>query len=322
MGGKWFACALAVLLSAHLGVACAAAESTGTPAPSTEAKTTKTGAAATEADAKAKPKAPPASNGASTKPAPTAKPDVAKPAAKPPAKPATTATTKAAKPKPKTSFRTEAELSALTSETSDQLHGRINLTRVAPGRQWWIKTGYGVQKTRTYSKKSVNETDIDTLTLDAQYRQSRGRGSYVFVAAAANIRNRSPHTVTYGDKTGYYMLTSGWGRTVAPGLEGEIALAKITRYEEEDDERVTPVYSLRLTRDLNDSMVLSGDTNFVQPFSEDPLVDSRVNLTYRFSPSVSMRMTYIANNMLTPVLSKTGWDKSLRVSLVFGHTRN
>lgn len=243
----------------------------------------------------------------------------AKPAQTP--KPASTTPAKPAKPKVKRVSRTEAEVSAYTSETTDQLYGRINLTRVFDKTQWWIKSGYAVAQTRTYTKNKVNETDVNTFTVDAQYRQDRGR-DYRFVSAVGSIRNRTPYSAAYGDKTGYYMLTAGVGKTLMPGLEGELAMAKITRYENDEDHRITPVYTLRLKTGLNSAMLLDGDTHFVQPFSEDPLVDSRINLTYKFTPSVSMRLTYVANNMLSPVLSKTGWDKSFRVSLVFSSTKS
>lgn len=224
-------------------------------------------------------------------------------------------------PKSKVTSRTEAEISALTSETSDQLHGRVNVSRMAGRSGWWIRAGYALTKTRTYSAKKVNETEVGTFSLDSQYRRDGGH-KYTFISAVATIRNRSPHSSIYGDKTGYYMLSAGIGKTVMPGLEGELALAKITRYEDETDHRITPVYSLRLKTDLTDSMVLDGDTHLVQPFTEDTLVDTRVNLTYKFTPSLSIRLTYVANNMLSPVQERTGWDRSFRISLVFGSSRN
>jgi len=224
-------------------------------------------------------------------------------------------------PKLKITGRTEAEISALTSETSDQLYGRINITRMAGKSGWWIRTGYGVTKTRTYSTKKVNETEIGTFNLDSQYRRDRGK-DYTFISAVATIRNRSPHSSVYRDKTGYYMLSAGVGKTVMPGLEGELALAKITRYEDEIDHRITPVYSLRLKTDLSDSMILDGDTHLVQPFTEDTLVDTRVNLTYKLNSSLSLRFTYVANNMLSLLQERTGWDRSFRISLVFGSTKN
>ncbi len=253
---------------------------------------------------------------AAVKPAPNPAP---KPAPKPSAaaKPASVpSTAKPGKSKPKATIRTEAEISGLTSETSDQLYGRINFTRLFGIRQWWVRAGYGITRTRTYNKKNVNETELGTFTLDAQYRRDHG-SSYRFISAAANIRNRSPHSSVYDDRSGYYMLSSGYGQRLMPGLDGEFALAKITRYETAADERITPVYSLRLKTPLSSAMVLDGDSHFVQPFSDDPLVDSRINLTYKLTSAVSMRLTYVANNMLRPVVTKTGWDKSFRVSLVF-----
>jgi len=223
--------------------------------------------------------------------------------------------------KSKVTSRTEAEISALTSETSDQLYGRVNVSRMTGRSGWWIRAGYGLTKTRTYSAKKVNETEVGTFSLDSQYRRDGGH-KYTFISAVATIRNRSPYSSVYGDKTGYYMLSAGIGKTVMPGLEGELALAKITRYEDETDHRITPVYSLRLKTDLTDSMILDGDTHLVQPFTEDTLVDTRVNLTYKFTPSLSIRLTYVANNMLSPVQERTGWDRSFRISLVFGSTRN
>jgi hypothetical protein len=292
----------------------AAAEPTGAetrqPITNATSATPKPLASGNTSAATAAPKEPETANQA----APAAKPEQTP-------KPSAAGVVKPVKPKVKRVSRTEAEVSAYTSETTDQLYGRINLTRVFDKTQWWIKGGYSVAQTRTYNKNNVNETDVDTFTFDAQYRQDRGR-EYRFVSAVGNIRNRTPYSASYGEKTGYYMLTAGVGKTLMPGLEGELAMAKITRYEENEDHRITPVYTLRLKTDINSSMLLDGDTHFVQPFSDDQLVDSRISLTYRFTPSVSMRLTYVANNMLSPVLSKTGWDKSFRVSLVFSSTKS
>jgi hypothetical protein len=79
------------------------------------------------------------------------------------------------------------------------------------------------------------------------------------------------------------MLSAGIGKTIMLGLEGELSLAKITRYEDEIDHRITPVYSLRLKTKLFNSMILDGDTRFVQPFTDDTLIDARVNLTCKFN---------------------------------------
>jgi len=118
------------------------------------------------------------------------------------------------------------------------------------------------------------------------------------------------------------MLSAGVGKTIMPGLEGELALAKITRYEDEIDHCIIPVYSLRLKTNLFNSMMLDGDTHFVQPFTGDTLIDKRVNLTCKLNSSLSLRFTYVANNMLSLLQDRMGWDRSFRISLVFVSTRN
>ncbi len=233
----------------------------------------------------------------------------------------TKASEKSTKPKSKVTDRTEAEISALTSETSDQIYGRVSVSRMSGKSGWWVRSGYGITKTRTYSNKKVNATEVGTFNLDSQYRSDRD-DKYNFISAVATIRNRSPYSAVYGDKTGYYMLSAGMGRNIMPVLEGEIALAKITRYEDEVDHRIAPVYSLRLKTNLTSSATLDGYTHLVQPFTNDMLVDTRVNLTYTLTPSVSVRFTYVTNNMLKPFLDHKGWDKSLRVSLVFSRTKS
>lgn len=237
--------------------------------------------------------------GAVTKPpAVLAKPAAAKPAAK-----------------PKKTLRTEGELGGMTSETTDQFNGRINLSRTAGKYKWWIRPGYYSTWTRTYSTAKgvtkVSETQVSTFTLDTQYRRDRKSG-YEFISAGANVRR---YETSLG-KQGYYMVAAGFGRPLAPSLEAEMALAKITRYGSEADNRVTPLYTLRLKTGLTESLTLDGDTHMVQPFSEDTLVDSRVSLTCKLTQVLSMRFTYIANNMLGPIQTRNGWDKSFRISLV------
>jgi len=217
----------------------------------------------------------------------------------------------------KQGVRTEAEVSALSSETSDQLHARLNLTRTTPVRQWWIRTGGGFSKSRTIGKKKVNETDISTFSLDTEYRRN-GKNSYQFVAAAANKKSRSPRSSAYYDESGYYMLSAGYGRTILPGVDLEAAAAYITRNRGDIDRRLTPVYSLRLKTPLSSSMTLDSDTLIAEPWTPDSLVDSRINLTYKLSSNLGMRLSYVANNILGGSLSKTEWDKTFRIALVFG----
>jgi hypothetical protein len=68
---------------------------------------------------------------------------------------------------------------------------------------------------------------------------------------------------------------------------------------------------------LSDSLTLDGESNIVEPFSSSTIVDSRLNLTYKFNPALSLRMSYIANNLNPSPTSKTDWDRTFRVSLVF-----
>ena len=114
------------------------------------------------------------------------------------------------------------------------------------------------------------------------------------------------------------MFTAGYGKTIFPGLDCEVALADITQEKETIEHRITPVYSLRMKTPLSDALTLDSDTHVVQPWSEDSMVDSRVNLTYKLTSALSMRFTYVANNIMGSNLQKANdWDKSVRLALVF-----
>lgn len=245
-------------------------------------------------------------------------PATRKPAGKvsaPAAKSRSTAATKTAAAKK--GARTEAELSALSSETSDQLHARLNLSRTDFTRQWWLKTGGGVSKSRTIGKKKINQTDISTFNFDTGYRHD-GKNAYQFISAVANKKSRSPRSSAYYNEAGYYMFSAGYGRTIMPGVDLEAAAAYITRNRGDVDRRLTPVCSLRLKTPLSSSMILDSDTLIAEPWTQDSLVDSRINLTYKLTSNLGMRLSYIANNILGGSLSRTEWDKTFRISLVFG----
>jgi len=246
---------------------------------------------------------------------PSTAPKIVAPVVKftPPPKPAP----KPARAKPKPVSRSEAELSGLTSEMSDQFYARVNLSRTLEQATWRIRGSYGIAKSRTYSKNKVNVSTVDTFSLDTQYRIA-GKRNYRFVSATANLRTKDPYAAAAKlDKSGYHMVAVGFGKAFSPGLEGELSLASIRRYEDERDQRYTLAYAARIKRPISSVLVLDGDATFVDPWSSNALVDSRVNLSYKITPAFSLRCTYIANNMLRPVLSKTGWDKSFRVALVF-----
>lgn len=219
---------------------------------------------------------------------------------------------------PKRVLRSEAEVSALTSETSDQFYTRLNLRQTGGPSTWFLRAGYSTTKTRTYSHEKTYETDVSTYTLDGQYRTDQSR-AYRFVSASAKIRDRSPYTITYGDKTGYYLLSGGYGTNLLPGLDGELALGHVATYDEETDSKMTVVSSLRWTNEITDSMSWAGHAYLIQPFSGDVLIDSRTDLTYKFTPALSLRFTYVANNLVQPIRTRSGWDRSFRVSLVFTH---
>ncbi len=241
--------------------------------------------------------------------------------AKAPAKPAEAPPKPAAKakPKPKKVLRTDAEISGLTSEITDQFYTRLNLQQTGGPTNWFVRTSYAITKSRSYSGNNVYESQVDTLRVDSQYRANR-RERYRFVSATANLRTRSPYTVTYGTRSGYYLMSAGVGTTVLPGLESEIGLAGVGTYGDEIERSITLVSSLRWRNELTDAMALSGHAYLVRPFANNMLVDSRMDLTYAFTPSPSLRFSYVANNLLKPITSRTGWDRSFRVSVVFSHT--
>lgn len=215
-------------------------------------------------------KAQPPADAGKTQPAPATKTPAAKDAAPTTQnQPAKAETPKPAKPvvtPVKSTFKTEAEISGLTSETTDQFYTRINLRKTGGPKNWYLRAGYGATKTRTYSGNKTYETDIGTYTLDGQYRVD-GKRDYKFISATANIRTRSPYTVTYGDKSGYYLVSAGLGRKLMPGLEGELSIANIATYDDETEHKISPVYSLRWVNNLTSAMSLTGHAYIVSPLS-------------------------------------------------------
>ena len=214
-------------------------------------------------------------------------------------------------------LRTEAELSGFTSETSDRLQGRISLVNTQKNRQWWIKTGYGQTKSRTYYATRTHETTVSTFNLDSEYR-SIGKDSYRFVSAAAHLRARSPHSSSYYDNSGYHLISAGYGKKIMNGTDLELAIAHIAQRRDDVERSLAPVCSLRIKTPLSSAMNFDSDIHMMQPGSADFLIDSRSNLTYKLSPAVRLRLTYVLNNILGSTLTRSrDWDKSLRLSLVF-----
>lgn len=225
-------------------------------------------------------------------------------------------TTAAAKT-PAKPLHTEAELSGFTSETSDRLQGRISLVNTQKERQWWIKTGYGQTKSRTYYSSRTHETTVSTFNLDSEYR-SIGKDSYRFISAAAHLRTRSPHSSSYYDNSGYHLVSAGYGKKIMNGTDLEIALAHIAQRRDDTERRLAPVCSLRIKTPLSSAINFDSDIHMMQPGSADYLIDSRSNLTYKLTPAVRLRLTYVLNNILGSQMTKSpDWDKSLRLSLVF-----
>ena len=222
------------------------------------------------------------------------------------------------------SATTELELSAFTSEISDHFTGRVNILRTDQVRRAWIRTGYTIARSRTYTKAKVNETDLSTLTADFGLRRGEASG-YRFLRFVANYRTRESNLRDYPKKAGYSMFAIGVGRTIFSILESEISLASVSKINKAGatEKLLIPVYSFGLKTPLTSSATLDGDLRLIEPFTDNPLVDLRLNLTYKLTEVLSLRVSYLANNMLNnlliPVSSRpeTDWDKSLRVSLVF-----
>ena len=283
-----------------------------------------TGGCAAEAPAPVQPAAPPApAVEAASQPETPAPP---KAAAKPKPAPAqpVKAAPKPAPKKPKSAGVTEFEVSAYTSEIADQMNGRVNLSRSDSSNKAWLRTGYGLSKSRSFSTTKVSETELGTFNIDLGYRRG-GPKSYHFVQAVASLRTRKPNVKGYPDRAGYDTLSAGFGRTLFSALDCEVALANVSRVTNTGDtERlVAPVYTFGLKAPVSGSAVLDGDLRLVEPFADDPLVDLRLTMTYKLTPAMSLRFTYLANNLLNnlliPISSRpnTEWDKSFRISLVF-----
>lgn len=220
---------------------------------------------------------------------------------------------------------TEFELNAFTSKISDHFTGRINLLRDNRIQRIWLRTGYSFGRSRTYSKTKVNETDLSTFTADLGLRLSSGKEGYRFIRVAANYRTREPNLRDYPKKAGYYMFAVGLGKTLFSVLESEISLASVAKINREGftERSLVPVYNFGLKVPLTSDTTLDGDLRFIEPFTDNPLTDIRLNLTYKLTSSLSLRLSYLANNMLNnlliPITSRpeTDWDKSFRMSLVF-----
>lgn len=117
------------------------------------------------------------------------------------------------------------------------------------------------------------------------------------------------------------MISAGYGRKILPGADLEVALAHISQRLDETDNRVAPVLTLRVNTPVTSDVSFDCDAHFVQPGSDDYLIDSRLNLTYKISPAVRLRLTYLLNNILGTAMTTQSpeWDKSLRLSLVFAN---
>lgn len=153
--------------------------------------------------------------------------------------------------------------------------------------------------------------DLDT------YFRLNSSNAYRFASFVAGSRKRTPVSSSYYDSSDFRMLSAGYGRSVLPGVDLEASIAHIVREKEGTDDRITPMYTIRMKKPVSTSVVMDADVHLIQPFSENALVDSRMNLTYRFTPTLSMRLTYVANNVLGTTLTRHEWDKLFRVSLVF-----
>jgi len=221
----------------------------------------------------------------------------------------------------------EFEVSAYTSEIADLMNGRINLSRTEALNTVWLKTGYGLSKSRSFSKTKVTETDLGTLNIDFGYRHG-GPTSYHFLQVVASQRTREPNVKGYPDRAGYRTISAGFGRNLFSAFDCEVSLAEVSRINHDGatESLVTPVYTIGLKAPFSATARLDGEVRLVEPFANDPLVDMRLNLTYKLTPAMSLRFTYLANNLLNnllvPIASRpnTEWDKSFRISLVFNRS--
>lgn len=192
----------------------------------------------------------------------------------------------------------------------------MNITSMAERRKWWLKAGYGFTQSRTYSKTKIYKTDVFTYNLDTEYRRDRKKG-YQFVSGLMNTKYPSAYKNHPNDVSGYYMVSVGHGKTISPGIECEAALAHVTVHKETVERHIGMVYALRLKTPINRSTILDSDMHFIDPWTKKSLVDSRINLTYKLTQALSMRLTYATNNIVGTALYRSDWDKSVRVALVF-----
>ncbi|MCE5321778.1 hypothetical protein LLG46_00520 [bacterium] len=234
--------------------------------------------------------------------------------------PKSTSQPKSAAKSTKSSLRTEAELSGFSSDVSDQFYSRINVTNVAAPRKWWIKAGYGFNQSRTYSQTKIYKTNVFTYNLDTEYRHD-GKNGYKFISGLLNIKYPSSYKNLPHDVSGYYMFSVGRGKTLSPGIECEVALAQVTVHKQTVDRHIGIVYALRSKTPLNPSTTIDSDMHFIDPLTSRSLMDSRINMTYKLTKTLSMRLTYTVNNIVGTALYRSDWDKSVRAALVFSRVK-
>ncbi len=223
--------------------------------------------------------------------------------------------------KPTGLTKTEAEVSAVTTEVSDSFSTRLYFQRQKGLTQAFLRTGYARNKTYSYSGSKVYTTKVDTYTIDGQCIVNGGK-IYRFINATARIRNRDPYSTVYGGKTGYLIVGAGYGKKLYPGVSTELALGNVKTYGDDGENRISLVSIIRWKQPLSTALSFEGTAQFVQPFSPDAFVDSKMYMNYKLSPQLSLRLTYIANNLLKPLITRSGWDRSLGLSLVFNRTTN
>ena len=255
----------------------------------------------------------PKTNSPKSSPAKPAAKTVAKPAAKPAIKPSP-------KPVKKRQTISEFELGGFTSELNDQFLGRIGFTRQQNDRKLIIKSSCNLNKSYSYSKTKVYTTQTDTYTGDLQYRVDNPH-HYRFLVGNVNTKKVTPQNSTT-TTTGFSLIGGGVGRTITNGLDCEAGIAAVNTYNKVTKRQIQPFYTLKMKRGVSSSTVLEGNILFVRPFESDILIDSRANLTFKLNPNIGLRLTYLANNLRSTATTRSGWDRSIRISLLFRNIDN
>lgn len=210
-------------------------------------------------------------------------------------------------------------LNALTAETYDQIYNSIYHTETSRYRKLKLTGSFGKTMIRSFIGDTVLRTKVAAYTFDTQYRKDLKK-SYRFVSANGSITSIIPGSSAYPSPSGYYSIAVGVGRRIAPNIDGEVGLGHVKVYTQDVETKLTPVYAMRMTRQLSSTLKLNSDIQIINPFESESLIDSHVDMNYQLTKSIGLTLSYKLNNITAPYTTHTGWDKVLRMLVTFSRS--